>query len=282
MLIVVPGLIIISCKSELKYSKASFTRMPEVRKIAYQITYPLKNSGKLLAIIPDDPDTNSHYFSSIAKELSATGYDVIVIGKPGEDTYKKRSLDSREERIEDVVTLLTASDSLYRKELIILGAGQGAYILPALEPRLQPGALVFVNAGVLSPLAELEYITNSDSLSGGNESLLNYYGIDDRDMLSSKIENIKNEAFGSMQLAPASNRCWMSYYQSPLINQLALLQLPVLWYNYEDYPLISIPGSELTEKILDNYPNIRYAKSKEVNNGVHSLEQDLESLFNKH
>lgn len=253
-----------SCKSKLYYSEGSLVRLPQERVVPYKLTYPLQSKGKLLVVIPDDPDTNRRYYAHILEIQQKKFFDIMIIGKPGEDYNMKRSLDDREERIEDVVTVLNASDSLYRNDLILLGSGQGAYILPALQSRLKAKAAIFINAGVLSPLAELEYIARSDSLSKANDFLLHFYGIEKIDMLQLKVDLIKKETFGSAQLAPSSNRCWQSYYNYPLITQLNLLDIPVLWFNYESYPLLSVPGIALTDNILSAYQDIQYSLIKEA------------------
>lgn len=275
------GLLGIACKSELNYSETSYTRLPQERVVPYHLAAPQKLKGRLLVIIPDDPDTNRVYYSHIAQTLEKKAFDVMLIGKTGEDNYKKRSLDAREERIEDVVSLVSASDSLFSKELILLGCGQGAYLLPALQNRLKARAVICINAGVLSPLAELEYMVSSDSLSKANQILLNIYGIDEMEMLQSKIDNIKNEAFGSMQLAPSSNRCWQSYYNNPLLSQLSSFDVPVLWYSYRSYPLLSLPGMALSEKILAAYPEIQYSVLKKAGKNQEQIERDVLSLISK-
>ena len=217
--------------------------------------------GKLLVVIPDDPDTNEAYYSQIAETFYRESYDILIVGKPGEDNYKKRSLDSREERIEDVVSLLATCDSLYHEDFYLMGIGQGAYLLPALNERLDPTGMIMINAGVLSPLAELEYLLEDDSITPGNQNLFSIYGLDDKQMLELKLDNIRDEPFGTLQLAPSSNRNWLSYYEKPLMNQLSKIGGEVLWINHTSYPLISVSGFELADKILAPYNNIEYSKS---------------------
>ena len=280
--LLITGVLMVSCSSEINYADAVHTRLPMERKILYALGKPVKTGGKLLVIIPDDPDTNQTYYQGIAELFKRKDYDILIIGKPGEDNYKKRSLDSREERIEDVVSLLSVSDSLYNKELVLLGVGEGAYILPALASRLKPASIIFINSGVLSPLAELEYISGADSLTEANEKLLSLYGIDEMDMLRYKIENIKTEPFGAMQMAPASNRCWLSYYEVPLLNQLGGVTDPVYWFNYQDYPLISARGFELADKVLQGYKQVSYHSLKTVKKDGSMVEREILSTINKH
>ena len=279
-LVFISCLISISCSKKISYAEAEFIREPEMRRIPYSLSTPLKNPGKLVVIIPDDPDTNHNYYLALAEKFHSKAYNIMLIGKPGEDSYKKRSLDSREARIEDIVRLLNTSDSLFKENLVLVGSGQGAYLLPEVFSRINPSLVIMLNAGVLSPLAELEYIMDGDSLSAANRDLLAWYGIDNMDMLREKITNIKEQEFGTIQLAPSSNRNWMSYYRKPLLNQIEQVNCGIMWINYEDYPLLSVTGLDLTESIVVRNANIKYLVLKNTNAKA-EIETYLNHYLNK-
>ena len=250
-----------SCKSPLSFSEGSYMRAPEMRDIQYSYSSRKQNPEKYLVVLKDEPDTNQNYYKGLIELFHKDSYGVLIIGKPGPDTYKKRALDAREERIEDVVRLLNSSDSLIGKDMILLGIGQGAYLIPELSKRLQVKGAIMINAGVLSPLAELEYLCVEDSLSVPNQKLLNYYGLEPLE-LCNRIDNIKKEPFGSLQLAPSSNRCWLSYYNSPVLDQLSTLRAPIYWYNFANYPGISSTGLKIQQNILRSYNSIKYTYKK--------------------
>lgn len=275
------ALVLVSCKTPADFTRGTHQRLPEMRNIDYSFANNKNSQAKLLVIIPDSPDTNKVYYHNLIDYFYSQSYHIIVIDKPGGDTYKKRALDSREERIEDIINLLSPMDSLYSEELILAGVGEGAYVVPALSKRLEPSFALMINCGILSPLAELEYISIADSLSLFNEKLLALYGLD-QGGLSERITNINKDAFGPLQLAPSSNRNWLSYYNSPLLNQLGDIGAPVLWYNYYNYPLCSVSGLGLLEEVVKTYPEITYRKLSKKQGSESVILKDLKSLINKH
>ncbi len=270
-----------SCASVPNYEMSHFTREPFMRKVPYSYASHKDTAGKLAVVLPDNPDTNQSYYAPITDYLFKHSFDVVLIHKPGEGNFKKRSLDAREERMEDIISLISSMDSLYGEELILIGVGEGAYLLPALSQRLHASQLIILNAGVLSPLGELEYMSISDSLSPANEVLLARYGLD-QNSLSERIKLIKTDTFGPLQLAPSSNRNWLSYYESPMMGQLASLQTPVYWYNYSDYPLISVTGMELLERIVSSHNYISYRLLNEEARSEENIPRDLKQIFNTH
>lgn len=266
--------------STVNYTANSHLRAPEMRNINYSQALHDKGDGKLLLVLPDDPDTSRSYYQNLLDYFYHHSYHIIIVAKPGDDSFKKRLLDTREDRIEDVVSLLSARDSLYHQDLILLGTGQGAYLIPALSKRMKASHLIMINAGVLSPMAELEYITTADSLSAANEHLLNLYGLD-KLYLSQKLENIKKEPFGADQLAPSSNRNWLSYYESPVLNQLSGTNTSLYWYNFSDYPATSVTGLALLEQIAAGYPNINYMLLKKQT-AADEMKSALKQMISKH
>lgn len=274
-------LIALGCKTSVQYTDAAFTRLPEYRNIPYSVSLAPAPSQKTLVVLPDDPDTSRLYFQPVLEWFYAKDYHLLVIRKPGEDTFKKRSLDSREDRIEDVVSILTASDSLWENELVILGCGEGAYLIPALCSRLQPKAVIMMNAGVLSPLGELEYMSTDDSLTDASQKVFVNYGLDNPQMLKERIANIIAAPFGPLQLAPSENRNWLSYYQKPLLEQLPQLRCDSYWINFETYPLLSVSGIGLTNQILKTYPRIHYQTYPDTESGLPEIEKQLKEVISK-
>lgn len=254
---IVAGFFASGCKTPLEYKGSYYERMPEERKIPYELSSPGKHRASLLLVVPDDPDTTRTAVRDIILSFHDEGYHVLIAEKPGADIYKKRVLDSREERIEDIVKLVNALDSLWSADLVILGYGQGGYLLPALGQRLEPSMLIAVNTGSLSPLAELEYIAAADSLSESEQQVLNRYGMDQAS-LEERVSTIKNEPYGALQLAPLANHSWLSYYNNPLLNQLPKVDCPVLWINYQDAPLLSAKGEALVKTLISRLPNYQY------------------------
>ncbi|MDZ7845575.1 MAG: hypothetical protein U5L96_01660 [Owenweeksia sp.] len=178
-------------------------------------------------------------------------------GKPGADVFRKRMLDSREERINDLIGLLSRLDSLHQKELVIMGIGAGAYLLPEMSEQLSEVHLIMVNAGVYSPLHELEFMSTTDSLAPANHEFLSYWNLDQAS-LSRKVEKIITEPYGIDQLAPSSNRNWVSYYNSPVIDDIYNLDQPLLWVTFSEYHLLSLQGKALASQILKKLPTLNY------------------------
>ena len=268
----------------MQYNTYSWERTYGNRSLKYNLAYNTKEESKLLVLINDSPDTLDLAKSALAQAFFERGFHILIPVKAGSDPLQKRSLDSKDERVQDLAGLIQRLDSLHSQFLVVFGMGEGAYTIPELSQKINASHLIMLNAGFHSPFYELQKIASLDSLAPRHQELLSYYGLSQQELMS-KLQLIRQETYGIDQLATSSNQNWLSYYADPLINELFPTKTPLLWINFESYPLLTDETLNLVKTIYRQAPKAQYKLLKgegNLNNQeeMNSLLEQIRKFFN--
>ena len=232
------SLLLTACKSNIEYVNKTDRSQP-YREVPFKEFRQKKGSDRLAIILPDYPDTVKIEQSALLQMLKKEGYDIIIVAKPGYNKDAILSMDSRQNRIDDVTAVyLTAAHQQYSHHVLI-GIGEGAFIVPALRKQLQVDTSIAVNMNPHSPLAAYEQWLIADSLSSYQLQILSTKNILNLTELAGRIEGIKKDINGADRLAPNTNQQWMSYYNNPAYYDVLNSTLPFFWVNFEQCPMIS-------------------------------------------
>lgn len=242
-----------------QWEKQPWVNAAKGRKVPQYWALARQDEGRLALILLPEPDSLQWTSSPLAQLLFRKGYHQLIIGKPGEDVLQRRSLDSRPQRLNDISEILRSNDSVYRKQLLIIGIEEGGYLVPELARVFNAKRSIIINAGVMSPLFELEQLSLGDTLTQGQENWLHRQGFTPKD-LQFRIGQIKNKTQGQDMMTPYRNSAWMSYYRAPGMEDFARLPGRVLWINFAQHPWLSPQGMQLWEMLALSHKRIRAIK----------------------
>lgn len=237
--IVFVGLLLFTqCKSGIRYAEKSVSS-ELYREVPYQQYTHKKNPKGVVLLLPDYPDTLNIGQSAIVQLLKKEGYDLLVVDKPGDDRDTKISLDTRDGRIKDVIALYKEEVFTKYDNTILLGIGEGGYVVPALRNQLKPTKSIVININPYSRLAAYEQWVNSDSLTSHQWQIIHQMNLISQEELHEKVVTLKSNTSSVDVLTPNSNRQWMSYFENPVLKDLYTVTPPLYWINFEQYPTIS-------------------------------------------
>lgn len=237
-LVFVGLLLFTQCKSGIRYAEKSVSS-ELYREVPYQYFTQKKNPKGVVLLLPDYPDTINISQSAIVHLLKKEGYDLLVVDKPGDDRDTKISLDTRNGRINDIITVFRQEVYNNYDNIILLGLGEGGYLIPALRNQLKPSKSIAVNINPYSRLAAYEQWVNSDSLTSHQWQIIHQMNLINQEELHEKVVTLKSKTSSVDVLTPNSNRQWMSYYENPVLKDLYTVTPSLYWINFEQYPTIS-------------------------------------------
>ncbi|WP_417590672.1 hypothetical protein [Owenweeksia hongkongensis] len=231
-------LLLLSCKTTVVYQDKIDTNQP-YREVPYQLFKQKKSSSKVALILPDNPDTLNIANAEVTALLKKEGYDILVINKPGSTIQDVHSLDSREGRLADIVSVYQQEIAGQYEHFLLIGIGEGAYLVPKLSHPLQSDTSIVINIGIKSPLHDYSEWVIADSLTPRQTQILHAKNIVDLDELKTRISNTWANEFGAEQLAPNTNHQWLSYAQAPFIQEIFAVAKPIYWINFDGYAMTS-------------------------------------------
>ena len=277
----------IACKGPVVVSNQEFTG-PHDRRIPYQEAVHKKNPSKKIAVLlNDNPDTLRLAHSLLVEMLVENEYRVIIPGKPGDDLREQLELDQKDYRVQDVLQLIQTLDSNQQRNLLLIGFGEGGYLLPKIARSARPEFSFIINAGPYSLLTEYEMLLRQPD---SNKAILNKLVLKNKlytvEELAQRVENLKTNETGAPQLSGGSNYYWLSYQRQPLLQDVILIQSPVSWILSEKYPLISKENKIMVEKLAESLPHIKLMELEgkgdfNNKNEMESLTKAIEAVINK-
>ena len=226
------------CKSTITYHQEVFETTPQ-RKVPVKTFTQKEKSDKVVLLLPDFPDTVAIAQTEALRLMRKAGYDIILTGKPGEDVSTIGHLDNREQRLQDLITVFQHYIHDRYQHYIIMGIGEGAYLVPALHNLTEADTSIAVNMNPYSPLHGYESLLSSDSLSPAEWRIVYNTGASTLNELRVKLERVKKDGAGPDRLYPNKNQQWMSYYKNPVLEDVTVTTKPLYWINFEHYPMIS-------------------------------------------
>ncbi len=274
--ILIITLICAACKTPRLVQQHTFTTELG-RVLPYEEVLPKKGKPvKLALIIPDNPDTLDLAQSELARMLIKNSYRVIIPGKPGNDTREKIELDNKNYRIQDINNLLKSIDTAEIRDFVIIGIGEGGYLVPDISYSLAPAPSFVINAGPASPLQEYKNLVSDSIINHGFlNPILAANFVFTKDELAPQIARIEENPFGEPQLFGGSNAYWVSYYEDPLMNRIIKPGGKTYWIISNNYPLISANNKDLAEGICLRLPYLTYKPIKGKGNFNNDEEMKL-------
>ena len=227
-----------SCKTTVTYQDKLDEGQP-YRQVPYQLFKQKKPTTKVALVLPDNPDTLNIAQSQITVLLKKVGYDILVVNKPGSTISEIRSLDTRENRLADITSVYQNEIVGRYEHLIILGVGEGAYLVPHLSKYLGSDTSIAINLGIKSPLDDYSEWVIANNLSPRQKEILMAKSLNDLDELKQHIYAIWADENGPDQLSPNKNQQWLSYAQAPFVGDLFAMTKPLYWINFDGYVMTS-------------------------------------------
>lgn len=231
-------LLFASCSSSIQYVHNTAQSQPH-REVPFLQFQQNKGSSKIALILPDNPDSINIAQSAIADLLKDEGYNLIVVNKPGSSPQEIHSLDSREQRIGDIVSVFQQEIANQYDHFVLIGVGEGGYLIPYLNSYLDCDTSIAINIGTKSPLHDYSEWVVVDSLSPRQEQILFEKNIQNLDELKERITNLWSDEYGMDQLAPNTNKQWLSYAEAPFFEEVFAIKHPLFWINYDSYAMTS-------------------------------------------
>ena len=252
-------LFLVGCKTPRLVTQQNFTTELG-RVLPYEEVAPKKEKEQHLALLlPDNPDTLNLAESGLSRMLVKNGYRIIIPGKPGTDTREKIELDNKSYRIRDINNLLSSIDTSSIEDFIIIGIGEGGYLVPDISFSIPSKAAFVINAGPASPLAEYQNLVYGKIQDYTFlNSVLSANLLFNKGELAEQIARITENPFGEPQLVGGSNAYWISYYEDPLMNRIIKPDGLTYWMISENYPLISDENKKLAMQVCDRLPYLFY------------------------
>ncbi|MGB0177594.1 MAG: hypothetical protein ACPF9D_10540, partial [Owenweeksia sp.] len=152
----IPGILITlafsSCKTKKPvFEKHSYTVLEQQMKFN-MLHLPVKKAGKMALIIPSP---FNHTYDQLARSLNRWGYTIVVA-----PTYEDIALLDKRSWSEGIIITYQkmVDDSLIPPDpdnFLIMGLGEGGYVLPEVCKRLKPDLFMAVASGSHSPLEEI-------------------------------------------------------------------------------------------------------------------------------
>ena len=158
--------------------------------------------------------------------LKKENYKIVIPQLIGKKESLQTLLDSRSRRIKTVNNLYNQLinnreiDSL--ANVVLIGFGEGAYLLPYLSnylPRVEN--FFMINAGLGSPLSEMQYLISEGDNSFLNTPKMRYFGMDDLDELKRTIREVHTYGEFDIRLGNKTNYYWKEFYTYPTDPDLA-------------------------------------------------------------
>lgn len=238
LLIFASLLFLASCKSTVVYQDKTDTSQ-HYRQVPYQFSKQKRGSSKIALILPDYPDTLEIADSEVTALLKKEGFDILVVNKPGTTIQDVHSFDSRSSRLRDIASVYQQEIAGKYECFIIIGIGEGAYLVPYLSNDLEADTSFAINMGIKSPLHDYAEWVIVDSLTNRQKDILAAKSILNLEELKTRISNIWADEYGAEQIAPNRNHQWLSYAKAPLFDDIFSMTRPLFWINFNDYSMIS-------------------------------------------
>lgn len=249
----------LACKTPSVYTARTFTTDFD-RVLPYDDIVPKKDVATRLALLlPDNPDTLQLHESPLTQMLINNGYRVIIPAKPGNSLMQKQELDTKNYRLKDINNLLQSLDTSAIDEAIIIGIGEGGYLLPDVKWIMPPKFSIVINAGPASPLAEYENIINKKITDQKFiQQVLSDNFLFTLDELEAQINRIEKMPYGQPQLLGGTNSYWIGYKEDPLLNRIIKPAANTVWIISESYPLISNENKNLARQVCASLSYMHY------------------------
>lgn len=237
-------LIFCSCTPQLNFQKKEFSVVDEIEGAEYWISSGNPEGKNLVFLFPDNLDSIDWESNSLLKSLKKENFKIVIPQLIGKKESLQTLLDGRTRRIKTINNLYNKLISNHEIDslanVVLIGFGEGAYILPYLSNYLpRVNNFFMVNAGLGSPLSEMQLLVSEGDDSFLNTPKMRYFGMDDLDELKRTIREVDTYPEFDIRLGNKTNFYWKEFYTYPTDQDLSLISTRGNIILSQDYPFMS-------------------------------------------
>ncbi len=243
--------------------------------LSYELSKSKKNLNKMVLLLQDFEDSLSLKQLSLCKQLHKYHYQILIVAKPGENLFQQQAFDSKQNRVNDILDVLEHLKNKWSTELVIIGFGEGAYLVPELATQSQATVSFAINGGPYSPLQEYINMSKTDTLSTHYQYLFRQKACHNPTEFKQLLTTLKNEPHGQI-LTPAYNRYWLSYFNDPLYTDVGNhIAVPIHFIQSENYWLKSDESDAFFRNYLKIFPELHQSTMRGNGSFNEKAEQQL-------
>ncbi len=234
--------ILTACSPGLRIYEARMATS-EGNSMAYALSEAKgKKDRKLLVFLPGVTDTADVWVSGFFKRLYTENFQILIPEKRGTDYSEQRAYDHFSTRLYDIEGLVAG---LVKKGLVdtsthvvVMGAGEGAYLVPQLARSVSADGMLLVNNGPLHFLQEVRWLLEGDTANPKVIAIKEY-----NLMSASQIKTFVEAAhtgtpYPGFFYGKASAN-WHSYTKRSVVMDLYSSHIPAIQLYGQDYPVLS-------------------------------------------
>lgn len=253
----------------MKLTERSYTFVDNPIQARYSISGKNETSKKLVFVYPDNLDSINWDENPLVKVLAKKDYRIVIPQIAGKNELQKIAFDSRSNRIASSILiynqLLSLGEADSSSEILLLGIGEGAYIIPQLANTIpQVKHFIMINSVGSSFLGELQLLVSEGNPDFIKSRKMRYFGMDNVDELKTAIEGVLSKQGNARSLGNRTNGDWYSYYEHNLETDLSLATPNGTYILSEKYPFASNTSRAQLGVLIKNNPLL--------NIKVHSIE----------
>ena len=272
-----------SCSSNVTLTKDSYT----LQDFGGMKAHFLKSKkpgkqNKVAMLMPDFLDSIKWETATLSKMLHKNGYQVVIPQKPGEKFTAQIALDSRDMRLRSIYftynTLVNNGEIDSSTHLILIGVGEGAYVLPEAVSKLPVNQFFMINAGPNSILQELQLKITQQDTSLLNDPLMQLYNIDSLEKLKKQLTEVLTEPKITQSMGYKLNSDWLSYYNNPAQKDLQVLSVPGYVLISKKYPYVTDYSRQILSALTKRTQGISWTYKDIEGNGNLYEPQEMKNI----
>lgn len=248
-----------SCASRVHFQKKEFKIVDEFENAEYLISSASPLAKNVVFLFPDNLDSINWENSPLLKSLKRKNYKIVIPKTLGKTESANILLDSRTRRINTIsnlyIQLVSTKQIDSLANLVLIGFGEGAYILPYLANHLPRVKQFFmINSGLGSPLEELQLLITEGDNSFLNSPKMRFFGVDDMDEMRNSVKEVLSFPEYEVRLGNKTNLYWKDYYNHPTNPDLAIAAVKGNIIFSKAYPLLSKTSKNELNLIINSNP----------------------------
>jgi hypothetical protein len=238
--------LLFSCKAKVPYTQEAFVEPYIQDSIPYTLALQKDQSEKLLIYIGQALDTVFFEETPLYQEIFKAGYTILCIYQApaqGAFFYSRKSMDFRGQHIQNAKNLINHLRQQKRipkaEHAILMGLGQGAYMLPALQTNFRIDTAIFINGSPFSNLLSLQRIAEGkmEWSPQRQDYIRAKFGIDSFAVFKQKVADVNALSSEAFSLGKYANMYWQSYHANYMMEDYGRMPGHAYWLFFEDHPL---------------------------------------------
>lgn len=271
-----------SCSSSVEYVVNEYPIPDRAKHGKFLKATQNAKSNKFAFILTDNVNDIDWKKNALTLMLKNEGYQIIIPKKYGDDDLEILAYGSKQQRIN--LSYLVYNNLLKTNfidsasQVILIGFGEGGYLIPELVNKLPINHFFMVNSGKESFIHELYYKLQEKDNSFIKDELLHHFGIDNANQLRIALDELKVKNDNSRSLGNKMNQDWNSYYNTPSSIELAKIKSNGTLLFSQNYPYVSKSSLYYFELFVKNNPYQTLSMMKIEGRGNFNREEEATRL----